>query len=352
MTTGTNQGLAFNLPPLLEASVPPETRAGGSRSNVRLMVSHIAANEVFHTRFTEMGSHLQPGDVLVINISKTIKASLPIADRSELRVHVSTHLPNHSWVVELRRVTDGKSSPYLEASTGQLLPLPAHAMVKLAAPYIRRDDGGVRLWTAYFDLPTDLFTYLERYGEPIRYHYVTQRWPIEAYQTVYATESGSAEMPSAGRAFTPELITQLIASEIHIVPLVLHTGVASLEVNETPYEEYYRIPQPTADLIRLAKQNGQRVVAVGTTVVRAIESAASPDGDVVPGERWTDLVITPERPMRVVDGILTGIHEPQATHLSMLEALAGRSHIQLCYQAALKEEYLWHEFGDLHLILP
>jgi S-adenosylmethionine:tRNA ribosyltransferase-isomerase len=181
---------------------------------------------------------------------------------------------------------------------------------------------------------------------------VKQGWPIDYYQTVYATEAGSAEMPSAGRAFTPELLTRLIARGVLVAPLILHTGVASLETHEPPYEEFYRVPLTTTRCVNAARAAGARVIAVGTTVVRALETVTDAAGTAHPGEGWTRLVITPERGIRSVDGLLTGLHEPRATHLAMLEALAGRRHLALTYAEALREGYLWHEFGDLHLILP
>jgi S-adenosylmethionine:tRNA ribosyltransferase-isomerase len=201
-------------------------------------------------------------------------------------------------------------------------------------------------------LPSPPLHYLSEYGFPIRYSYVKEGWPNSYYQTVYVTEIGSAEMPSAGRAFTPELITRLVAKGIHIVPLILHTGVASLEDHEPPYEEYYRIPADTAQLINTARAAHRRVVAVGTTVVRALETVTDSDSVTHPGEGWTRLVITPERGIAAVDGMLTGLHEPRATHLAMLEALTGRNHLHVTYEQALNQRYLWHEFGDLHLILP
>ena len=159
-------------------------------------------------------------------------------------------------------------------------------------------------------------------------------------------------MPSAGRAFTPELLTRLIAAGVMVAPLVLHTGVASLESGEPPYEEYYRVPSTTADLIALTRAAGHRVIAVGTTVVRALESVTDAGGRSHPGEGWTGLVIEPPRRIRAVDGLLTGLHEPRSTHLAMLEALAGREHVEHAYAELLRERYLWHEFGDLHLLLP
>jgi S-adenosylmethionine:tRNA ribosyltransferase-isomerase len=159
-------------------------------------------------------------------------------------------------------------------------------------------------------------------------------------------------MPSAGRAFTPELITRLVARGVQIAPLLLHTGVASLEDHEPPYEEFYRVPLETARLVNGARAAGRQVIAVGTTVVRALETVTDAEGVTHPGEGWTRLVVTPERGLRAVNGLLTGFHEPRATHLAMLEALAGRRHLEIAYAEALRERYLWHEFGDLHLILP
>ena len=159
-------------------------------------------------------------------------------------------------------------------------------------------------------------------------------------------------MPSAGRAFSPDVLERLAHRGIKFLMLTLHTGVASLEGHEKPYAEEYWVPELTARAVRLAKAEGRRVIAVGTTVVRALESAADEgDGEVIASHAWTELVITPERGVRVVDSLLTGFHEPSASHLAMLEAIAGRRHVEVAYQAALEGQYLWHEFGDLHLIL-
>ena len=195
--------------------------------------------------------------------------------------------------------------------------------------------------------------YLEAHGEPIRYGYVGKRWPLSDYQNVYATEPGSAEMPSAGRPFTEALITRLLARGVLIAPITLHTGVSSPERHEGPFPEYYTIPAATASLLQAAQGWGGRIIAVGTTVVRALETMADEDEWAVRSARgWTDLRITPERGVWLVDGLITGWHEPEASHLEMLEALAGRELLERCYDAALGHGYLWHEFGDSHLILP
>jgi S-adenosylmethionine:tRNA ribosyltransferase-isomerase len=343
--------LDFSLPPELEASEPPEAR-GQRRDEVRLMVSYRETDTLHHAQFSEIAHYLAEGDMLVINTSGTMKASLPATypDGRAMRLHLSTRLADGRWVVELRRLGENKTEAFFEGVAGSVIDLPAGARAELLAPYAETADG-VRLWLAELDLPADLLTYTQQFGAPIRYNYVQEAWPAEYYQTVYATEMGSAEMPSAGRAFSPEVITRLVATGVQIVPLILHTGVASLENHEPPYEEYYRVPVESAYRMNQARARGQRVIAVGTTVVRALESVTDERGVVHPGEGWTDLVITPSRGVRAVDGLLTGFHEPQATHLAMLAAIAPRHHLELAYQAALAEGYRWHEFGDLHLIL-
>ena len=138
---------------------------------------------------------------------------------------------------------------------------------------------------------------------------------------------------------------------MQFAPLLLHTGVASLEDDESPYEEFYRVPSDTARLVNAARKARKRVVAVGTTAVRALETVTDEDGTTHPGEGWTDVVVTPERGIRSVGAMLTGLHEPRSTHLAMLEALTDRGRLRDAYEEAFREGYLWHEFGDLHLVL-
>ena len=354
--------LHFELPPELEAGEPPEAR-GLRRDEVRLMVSYLDDNHVVHSRFADLPEFLEAGDTLVINTSGTMNAALRgDRDGKPLTVHLSTRLPAELWVVELRSPTGDE--PVLDGKPGDVLTLPEGASIVLQTPYLpeKRGEGPNRLWISTLDLPVGLDEYLDRHGSPIRYRYVRESWPSSYYQTVYATEVGSAEMPSAGRAFTPELIMRLVAKGVQIVPLVLHTGVASLEDDEPPYEEFYRVHPETAGAINAARTAGRRVVAVGTTVVRALETVTDKYGVTHPGEGWTDVFITPERGVRSVNAMLTGLHEPRSTHLSMLEALvghasrcplatAGREHLEIAYSEALDKGYLWHEFGDLHLIL-
>ena len=364
--------LDFDLPPELEADAPPEAR-GLERDEVRLMVTYLGDGRVVHSRFRDLSDFLEAGDVLVINTSGTMNAAIKAEralDGTAVELHLSTSLPANLWSVELRCLTGTVTEPFLSATVGETLRLAGGGMATLHAPYPSKSarSEGTRLWISTLDLPEPLDEYLERHGSPIRYRYVRESWPAIYYQTVYATEKGSAEMPSAGRAFTPESITRLIARGIQVAPLILHTGVASLEEDEPPYEELYRVPPETSRLVNTAHVAGRRVVAVGTTVVRALETVTDQQGVTHPGEGWTGLFVTPERVIRAGDAMLTGLHEPRSTHLAMLQALAerdpatpapnrppalaGGEHLEVAYAEALREGYLWHEFGDLHLILP
>ena len=210
---------------------------------------------------------------------------------------------------------------------------------------------GSRLWRATVDAK-DVLSYLWRVGRPISYDYVSARWPLTDYQTVYARVPGSAEMPSAGRPFTAQVLGDLAALGVSVAPVVLHTGVSSLEAGETPLPERFRVSRATAHLVNQTRRGGRRVVAVGTTVTRALETAADRHGLVRPAAGWTELVLGPDRPARVVDGLITGWHEPVASHWQLLEAVAGNELVVRAYEAALAEQYLWHEFGDSALLLP
>jgi len=343
--------LAFGLPARLQAHEPPEAR-GIARDAVRLLVASRAAASLEHAGFGDLPGFLRAGDLLAVNVSATLPAAVParLPGGAHVELRFATAAPDLDrgswWIVELR--TDGGASPFRDARAGETLQLPGAAAVELVAPYA----GGVRLWLARVRTAAPLHDYLARHGHPIRYGYVPSEWPLEAYQSAFATQPGSAEMPSAGRPFTPELIASLVAGGVHVAPLVLHTGVSSLEHGEAPYPERYAVPEATARLVNAVRWWGGRVIAVGTTVVRALETVAGEDGTVAAGEGWTRLVVTPERGVRAVDGMITGWHEPDASHLQLLEAVGGRDLLERSYAAALDHGYLWHEFGDSHLILP
>lgn len=335
--------IEFTLPSTLEAHEPPEAR-GRDRDGVRLLLSR--PGSVSHHEFPELPNLLRPGDLLVVNTSSTLPSAVRL---DKLSVHFSTPLvsgdPAREWIVELRHRSGKASVPYSGGSPGEWFPLPGGVTLTLVA----RRTG--RLW--HGRLSTDVVPYLRRHGVPIRYGYVRRDWPTATYQTVFATDrdEGSAEMPSAARPFTTELVTRLVSHGVLLAPLTLHTGVASPEAHEPPYAERFSVPPVTASLVNHVHADGGRVIAVGTTVVRALETAVSASGEVRPLSGWTEHVITPEAGVRAVDGLLTGLHEPKSSHLMMLTAIAGTSLLEETYAEALREHYLWHEFGDLNLIL-
>ncbi len=347
--------LDFELPPALEASAPPEERGTG-RDDVRLLVSHRSSGTIEHRAFAELPDVLRAGDLLVVNRSATMNAALDgsVGDAPAL-LHLSRRLDGSRWIVELRRpAAEGLGSkPWLDASQGTEIDLPDHGSAILLAPASQSgDQGAVRLWVADLRLPVDISTFLAAWGRPIVYGHVRTKRPLRAYQTVFATEPGSAEMPSAGRPFTTDLVTRLVVAGVDVAPILLHSGVSSLESHEPPQAEPFEVSPHTAQRVNAVNRLGGRVIAVGTTVMRALESAAVARGLVLPTGGLTDLVIDAAYSPRVVNGLLTGWHEPRASHMAMLEAVAGPELLRRSYREALDGGYLWHEFGDSHLILP
>jgi S-adenosylmethionine:tRNA ribosyltransferase-isomerase len=376
--------MEFRLPPELAATEPPEEQ-GLSRDAVRLMVAHRGSDTVDHRWFADLATILERGDVVVVNTSATLPAALQatVGERPA-QIHLAGRLPDGSWALELRHLGVGEraSTPWLDALAGTTIQLPAGGRAVLTGPAptvlpgagsggpVRlgtavglrasgavwgaragRGAGTVRLWSARVDLGTSPLAYLAAHGRPIRYGYIDRDRPIGVYQTVFADEPGSAEMPSAARPFSAELVTRLAARGVAFAPFVLHCGVSSPEAHEPPALEWYRVPAESAAAINAARGQGHRVIAVGTTAVRALETVGDASGRVRAGSGWTDVVISPDRPVRTVDGLITGWHEPAASHLQLLEAVAGRRLLEASYTAALAGRYLWHEFGDSHLIL-
>ncbi len=330
-------------PAIHNAPSPPEAR-GLARDAVRLLVA--SPDGIRHTTFARLPDFLHEGDLVVVNTSATLAAAVDghRADGGPVTVHFSTRCADHVWLVEIRH-RDRRPGPVPDARTGERLGLPGGLVLEL-----RQRQG--RLWAVAPAVDGGLDLYLSRYGRPITYSYLDGRYPLAAYQTVFAREPGSAEMPSAGRPFSTQVVTALVRAGVAVTPLVLHTGVSSLERGEPPLPERYRVPAATARLVNVTRASGGRVVAAGTTVTRALESAVATDGAVAPAEGWTDLVLGPERPARVVDGLITGWHEAGASHLRLLEAVAGADLVAAAYAHASGAGYLWHEFGDSCLLLP
>jgi S-adenosylmethionine:tRNA ribosyltransferase-isomerase len=338
----------FTLPPERIADAPIEAR-GRPRDDGLLLVARRHDGHLDHLRMRDLPTVLRPGDLLVVNDSATLPAAVPADDGS--LVHVAGERADGRWIVEMRIPCDAGSHPLPDAGAGQIVHLPGGVRMRLEAP-LTHSAAGVRLWVADVTRIDARIPWVLRHGRPIRYGCTSRRWPLSAYQTVFATVPGSAEMPSAARGFTRRLVRRLRVRGVEVATVTLHTGVSSAEAGERPHPEWFRVDAHTASMIRAARSDRRRVIAVGTTVVRALESAVDAAGDVGPATGWTDLIVTPGRGVRAVDGLLTGWHEPEASHLDLIEAVAGRATLERSYAAAIAGRYLWHEFGDFHLILP
>ena len=339
----------FDAPDEATAAAPPEVR-GYSRDDVRILVAR--ADSLQHRRFRDLPDQLAPGDLVVVNNSATVNGEIDgVRGGRPVVLHAATRLGPAIWVVELRTAPDA-SAPVLDAVPGETIGV-GELPVTLLEPYPHEGSSptgsGNRLWRAHVE--GDLRTLLDRHGRPIAYGYLDRRYPLAAYQSVFGTVPGSAEMASAGRPFTDALITRLVSRGIGVAPVTLHTGVSSQEVDEGPQSEWYDVPPATARLVELTRENGGRVVATGTTVTRALESAVR-DGFVQASSGWTDRVITPDHPAVVVNGLITGWHDALASHLLLVEAIAGTDLVQQAYDAAVAGGYRWHEFGDSALFLP
>ena len=352
----------------LTAVAPAEAR-GIRRDGVRLLVAaqpdrDHGAMSVTHTTFDQLGEHLRPGDLLVVNNSATVAAEADgrLAGRGSVVVHVATELDDCAWIVELRTAPDG-ARPVLDAAEGDIVELRGgHAtrrsavQLRLQAPYPEPGSSptgrGNRLWRASELGDCGLAAHLRAHGRPIAYGYLRGRFPLTDYQTVFGHLPGSTEMASAARPFTPQLVTRLVSDGVLVAPVTLHTGLSSQEAGEAPQPERFAVSGSTAALVNHVRTRGSRIVAVGTTATRALESATDELGLVHAAAGWTDLVISPERPARVVDGLITGWHNPDASHLLLVESVAGPQLTQLAYDAAVEHRYAWHEFGDSGLFLP
>jgi len=336
--------LSFERPTELFASQPPEMR-GQSRDEVRLMVTWPEGNNSHHV-FTDLPILLKQGDLLVVNESATLPASLPATSQlGNIRLNLSTRFSDNLWIAE-PRWSASRPGP-LPLEEGETLQI-GDATAKLLKSY----PGIPRLWLTQFSIPAT--SLMAKYGEPIHYSYAPV-YPMEAYQTLFSIFPGSAEMPSAARPITSRVHNTLVAQGIGITGLTLHTGVSSLEIedeiveHQALYPETFHVPAATANAVNATRARGGRVVAVGTTVVRALETAWN--GSMVRAcAGSTSLYVHPGTGVHVVDGLLTGLHDPVTSHLAMLSTLMSIDHVRKAYAEAVEHRYLWHEFGDSHLI--
>jgi S-adenosylmethionine:tRNA ribosyltransferase-isomerase len=340
--------IRFDLPPELEASLPPEYR-GIRRDQVRLLVLPRFEGSPVHARFDALGEYLRPGDLLVVNNSRTLPAMLAARDKRgrTFEVRLAHRRAEDLWDGLVFEGSEHAGEEGLLLTFGE----------GLTARLLRRRPDLPFLWQIQFDrccLP--LLDLIYRLGEPVRYSYVDGGFPLDLYQTVYASEPGSVEMPSAGRAFTWELLLKLQRQDIELTAISLHTGLSStrddaIDASHPNYDEEYHLPEAAAQAINATREQGGRVIAVGTTVVRTVETVAQENGTVSSNRGWTRLRITPNYHLRAVDALLTGMHEPEASHLDLLSAFVAPDRLQAAYLQAIERGYLWHEFGDMNLVI-
>jgi S-adenosylmethionine:tRNA ribosyltransferase-isomerase len=373
----------FRLPPELEATAPPEAR-GLRRDHVRLLVVDRADGSVTHHRFHELPRLLEPGDLLVVNDSRTLPASL--LGRTAAGVPVEVRLaardpggsggpeqPAERWAALVLGVPADGGDPALvptnlrpaapELAAGERLEFGGGLGATVVG---RHEEARPLVWLAFDAAAERLAEALHRAGRPVRYAYVPQAWPLHHYQTLFAAGPGSAEMASAGRPFTVQTLADLRRRGVGLATISLHAGLSTYgdpvtDQRFVPAEPYF-VPEATAAAVAATRAAGGRVIAVGTTVVRTLETAARtgegtpPPADVPASVRTgpgvSRLRISPGFPLRVVDGLLTGLHEPQASHLDLLGAFLDSAALERAYAAALDAGYLWHEFGDVCLLLP
>jgi S-adenosylmethionine:tRNA ribosyltransferase-isomerase len=342
--TGASGGVELRPEPRLEAPATPEAR-GLERDEVRMLVSERHGHR--DSRFSELAGFLRPGDVLVVNRSATLPAALDAeGDVGRFLLHLCTRYGRRLWLVEPRG-SASRPGPLPLAVGERILVAGSQATILGDYPSIPR-----LRFVAFDDDPLEL---MNRRGRPIRYGYLAADAPLDAYQTVFADRPGSAEMPSAARPFSARTLASLDRAGVVLVRLTLHTGVSSLEKTDLEggelYPEPFELTGEAASELNAARQEGRRIIAVGTTVVRAL--ASTWDGRSFRAARgMTRVYVRPGRQLPPLAGLLTGFHDPQATHLAMLEAIAGGELVAAGYRRAIEGGYLWHEFGDVHLLLP
>jgi S-adenosylmethionine:tRNA ribosyltransferase-isomerase len=348
-----SHSISFMLPPELQAKEPPEQR-GMARDQVRLMVIDREKDQITHTRFDRLGEFLRFGDLLVFNSSRTLPASLKGCGAEggpSIEVRLAEHLPDDSWLALL---LCQRGDPF---ACGLRRGMKIRFGDELAAVVEDRDLRIPRLWRMRFSKSgAEFVNSIYRLGNPIRYEYVSAKWNLDYYQTIYAQEPGSAEIPSAGRAFTWRLIFDLRRRGVETASVLLHASLScymddQLDREHPASEEEFLVSGSAAHKINAAREHGGRIIAVGTTVVRALESAADETGKIQARHGYTCLKITSDYRLRAVRCLLTGLHEPEASHLDLLTAFMPAEKLRKAYEDAVKRKYLWHEFGDLNLIL-
>ena len=333
----------FDLPQELIAQDPLE-----DRSSSRLMVLNKESGEIAHRIFHDITEYLHPGDCLVINDTKVIPARL-IGTKEDTGAHIEILLlkrkENDVWETLVK--PGKKARPGARISFGDGL---------LVGEVMEVVEEGNRL--IHFEYDGIFEEILDQLGQMPLPPYIThQLQDKDRYNTVYAAHSGSAAAPTAGLHFTPELLKEIEEKGVDIARVTLHVGLGTFRPvkvddveNHHMHSEFYMIDEEAAEKINRAKENGRKVICVGTTSCRTIESAADENGKLKACSGWTEIFIYPGYKFKAIDGLITNFHLPESTLVMLVSALAGREHVLAAYEEAVKEKYRFFSFGDAMLI--
>ena len=333
----------YDLPKELIAQTPVEPR-----DHSRLMVLHKESGEVEHRHFYDVIDYLNPGDCLIVNDSRVLPARLygqKEGTGGHMEFLLLQNLGNDQWETLAKPGKKAKPGAVFTFGDGKL-----RAVVKEV-----KEDGN-RIVQFFYE--GSFYAILDEIGQMPLPPYIKEKLQDkERYQTVYSHEVGSAAAPTAGLHFTPELMEKIRRKGIAIGFVTLHVGLGTFRpvsvenvLDHKMHAEHYSMPAETAELIQKTKQNGGRVIAVGTTSCRTLESVAAQHGGICECEGWTDIFIYPGFQFQVLDALITNFHLPESTLVMLVSALAGRENILHEYETAVKEKYRFFSFGDAMLI--
>lgn len=344
MNLMTKSEYYFDLPESLIAQTPVEPR-----DSSRLMCLNRQTGAIAHHHFRDLTKLLKPGDLLVVNDSRVLPARL-YGQKEDTGANMEFLLleqkEQKKWEVMVKPGRRAKIGSRFVFGDGLL-----------RAEVLDVLEGGNRL--VEFECEGNIFSVLDQIGQMPLPPYITEKLQDkERYQTVYSHELGSAAAPTAGLHFTKELMANLEKMGVKIAYVTLHVGLGTFRpvkeeniLDHKMHSEHYHLPQETADLINETKKNGGRVIAVGTTSCRTLESVATFYGEVKEAEGWTNIFIYPSYEFKVLDGLITNFHLPESTLIMLVSAFAGYDHVMNAYHTAVEEKYRFFSFGDAMLIL-
>ena len=343
MDTFKKSDYFFELPPELIAQTPVEPR-----DSSRLMCLDRKTGEVFHHHFHDLTKLLQKGDLLVVNDSRVLPARLYGVKEdtgAKMEFLLLEQKEQNRWEVMVKPGRRAKVGSRFVFGDGLL-----------KATVLEVVEGGNRL--VEFECEENIFTVLDQIGQMPLPPYITEKLQDkERYQTVYSHEVGSAAAPTAGLHFTKELMQKLEEMGVKIAKVTLHVGLGTFRpvkeeniLEHKMHSEHYYLPKETADLINGTKKAGGRVIAVGTTSCRTLESVATFCGEIREAEGWTNIFIYPSYEFKVLDGLITNFHLPESTLIMLVSAFAGYENVMNAYRIAVEEKYRFFSFGDAMLI--